>query len=93
VCSQTPRPRQSSTDKKIVDARNGAILQMVEAATLGAHLVRGHAPAASIAHGVGPLPVGAGMPLEVWKTHLGRYRNETTFEVPHARGAPSCTRA
>ncbi|EGD79550.1 hypothetical protein PTSG_10117 [Salpingoeca rosetta] len=41
--------------KTLRDARNGAILQMVEAASLG-------------------------MPLEVWKTHLGRHRNETTFQ-------------
>eukprot|EP00730_Choanoeca_flexa_P011231 TRINITY_DN24116_c0_g1_i1.p1 TRINITY_DN24116_c0_g1~~TRINITY_DN24116_c0_g1_i1.p1 ORF type:complete len:407 (+),score=86.14 TRINITY_DN24116_c0_g1_i1:159-1379(+) len=50
-----PRPQQSSTEKKLTDARNGAVLQMIEAASLG-------------------------MPLEVWKTHCGRYRNQTTFE-------------
>lgn len=42
--------------KKVTDARNGAILQMAEAATLG-------------------------MPLEVWKTRMGRYRNETTGQA------------
>ena len=42
--------------KKWKDARNGALLQCVEAATLG-------------------------MPLEVWKTRMGRYRNETTIEA------------
>lgn len=41
--------------KTLRDARNGAILQMVEAASLG-------------------------MPLEVWKTHLGRHRDQTTFQ-------------
>ncbi|EDQ88891.1 uncharacterized protein MONBRDRAFT_26061 [Monosiga brevicollis MX1] len=55
VLQGTPRPKESTTQKKIVDARNGAILQMVEAASLG-------------------------MPLEVWKTHLGRYRNQGTIE-------------
>eukprot|EP00049_Salpingoeca_infusionum_P006793 m.111355 g.111355 ORF g.111355 m.111355 type:complete len:297 (+) comp13443_c2_seq2:412-1302(+) len=44
-----------SGKKTLKDARNGAVLQMVEAASLG-------------------------MPLEVWKTHLGRHRNESTFE-------------
>eukprot|EP01079_Euglenida_sp_SAG-EU17-18_P001682 gene1682-2878_t len=38
------------------DLVNGAVLQMVEAATLG-------------------------MPFEVWKTHMGRNRNEGTFEA------------
>ena len=38
------------------DSLNGAILQMVEAATLG-------------------------MPFEVWKTHMGRFRNETTLQA------------
>lgn len=35
-CScQVRRPKQTTTQKKLTDARNGAILQMVEAATLG----------------------------------------------------------
>lgn len=38
------------------DLRNGAILQCVEAATLG-------------------------MPFEVWKTRMGRYRSETTVQA------------
>lgn len=42
--------------KKWKDARNGAVLQCVEAATLG-------------------------MPLEVWKTRMGRFRNENTAEA------------
>eukprot|EP00053_Salpingoeca_punica_P007703 m.70042 g.70042 ORF g.70042 m.70042 type:complete len:299 (-) comp14286_c0_seq1:327-1223(-) len=42
--------------QKFKDARNGAVLQMVEAVTLG-------------------------MPLEVWKTRMGRFRNETTMEA------------
>lgn len=37
--------------KSFTDVRNGAILQCVEAATLG-------------------------MPFEVWKTRMGRFRNE-----------------
>eukprot|EP00043_Microstomoeca_roanoka_P005865 m.58584 g.58584 ORF g.58584 m.58584 type:complete len:294 (-) comp13158_c0_seq1:780-1661(-) len=41
--------------KTLHDARNGAVLQMVEAASLG-------------------------MPLEVWKTHLGRHRDQTTLQ-------------
>lgn len=45
-----------SDNKKFKDARNGALLQCVEAATLG-------------------------MPLEVWKTRMGRFRNETTLEA------------
>eukprot|EP00039_Didymoeca_costata_P026571 m.16178 g.16178 ORF g.16178 m.16178 type:complete len:137 (+) comp5607_c0_seq1:98-508(+) len=36
-------------------ARNGAVLQMIEAITLG-------------------------MPFEVWKTHMGRHRNQGTIE-------------
>lgn len=32
---QVPRPKQTQTQKRITDARNGAILQMVEAASLG----------------------------------------------------------
>lgn len=51
-----PRPALSPRGKKIKDARNGAVLQMVEAATLG-------------------------MPLEVWKTRMGRFRNESTVEA------------
>jgi hypothetical protein len=43
-------------NKKWKDARNGAVLQCVEAATLG-------------------------MPFEVWKTRMGRFRNETTMEA------------
>ena len=46
----------SARDKKLKNARNGAILQMVEAATLG-------------------------MPLEVWKTHMGRHRNEGNIQA------------
>lgn len=38
------------------DLFNGAVLQCVEAATLG-------------------------MPLEVWKTRMGRFRSETTIEA------------
>jgi len=41
--------------KGVKDLRNGAVLQCIEAATLG-------------------------MPLEVWKTHMGRYRNMGTAE-------------
>eukprot|EP00047_Mylnosiga_fluctuans_P004293 m.233699 g.233699 ORF g.233699 m.233699 type:complete len:293 (-) comp12553_c0_seq1:162-1040(-) len=44
------------SSKKFTDARNGAILQCAEAATLG-------------------------MPLEVWKTRMGRHRNETTVQA------------
>ncbi len=45
-----------SESKKWKDARNGAVLQCAEAATLG-------------------------MPLEVWKTRMGRFRNETTIQA------------
>lgn len=38
------------------DLLNGAILQCIEAATLG-------------------------MPFEVWKTRMGRYRNESTVQA------------
>merc|ERR1712216_334968 len=41
--------------KSLKDIRNGAILQMLEAVTLG-------------------------MPFEVWKTRMGRFRNESTME-------------
>lgn len=44
------------TGRGAKDLASGAVLQMVEAATLG-------------------------MPFEVWKTRLGRYRNEGTFEA------------
>lgn len=44
----------SSGFKSFSDLRNGAILQMAEAATLG-------------------------LPLEVWKTRMGRFRNESTL--------------
>lgn len=40
--------------KGVKDLRNGALLQMAEAATLG-------------------------LPLEVWKTRMGRFRNEGTL--------------
>lgn len=48
------RPAVNPTGKKLRDARNGAILQMIEAASLG-------------------------MPLEVWKTRMGRFRDESTI--------------
>lgn len=44
------------TGKGAKDLASGAVLQMIEAATLG-------------------------MPLEVWKTRMGRYRNEGTFQA------------
>eukprot|EP00045_Choanoeca_perplexa_P004612 m.39365 g.39365 ORF g.39365 m.39365 type:complete len:406 (-) comp12670_c0_seq1:64-1281(-) len=50
-----PRPEQSNTDKRLTNAFNGAVLQMIEAASLG-------------------------MPLEVWKTHCGRFRDQSTME-------------
>ena len=50
------RPVATTQQKKWIDARNGALLQCVEAATLG-------------------------MPLEVWKTRMGRYRNENTIQA------------
>lgn len=40
--------------KRLTDLRNGALLQMAEAATLG-------------------------LPLEVWKTRMGRFRSEGTL--------------
>lgn len=46
-----PPPGQK---KSLSDLRNGALLQMAEAATLG-------------------------LPLEVWKTRMGRFRNEGTL--------------
>lgn len=47
----------SSTGKKsLTDVRNGALLQMAEAATLG-------------------------LPFEVWKTRMGRFRNESTLQA------------
>lgn len=46
-----PPPGQK---KGLIDLRNGALLQMAEAATLG-------------------------LPLEVWKTRMGRFRNEGTL--------------
>ena len=46
----------ANSSKKWKDARNGAILQCVEAATLG-------------------------MPFEVWKTRMGRFRNESTVQA------------
>lgn len=42
--------------KTLNDVRNGALLQMSEAATLG-------------------------LPFEVWKTRLGRFRNESTIQA------------
>lgn len=60
----TPRPALTTQGKKLKDARNGAVLQMIEAASLG-------------------------MPLEVWKTRMGRFRNESTIEAfnkVHASG-------
>lgn len=42
--------------KSARDLRNGALLQMAEAATLG-------------------------LPFEVWKTHMGRFRDEGTIEA------------
>jgi hypothetical protein len=47
-------PPPASTKKGLVDIRNGAMLQMAEAATLG-------------------------LPLEVWKTRMGRFRSEGTL--------------
>jgi Mitochondrial carrier protein len=44
----------SGQNKGLVDLRNGALLQMAEAATLG-------------------------LPLEVWKTRMGRFRSEGTL--------------
>lgn len=46
----------SSSSKKLNDVRNGAVLQMAEAATLG-------------------------LPFEVWKTRMGRFRNESTVQA------------
>lgn len=48
-------PSGSGT-KSARDLRNGALLQMAEAATLG-------------------------LPFEVWKTRMGRFRNEGTIEA------------
>lgn len=45
-----------SSKKSVKDLRNGALLQMAEAATLG-------------------------LPFEVWKTRMGRFRNEGTIEA------------
>lgn len=45
-----------SGKKSISDVRNGALLQMAEAATLG-------------------------LPFEVWKTRMGRFRNESTIQA------------
>lgn len=45
-----------SRQKSFTDVRNGAIFQMMEAATLG-------------------------LPFEVWKTRMGRFRNESTLEA------------
>ncbi|CAN8062825.1 unnamed protein product [Agarophyton chilense] len=45
-----------SGKKSAKDVRNGALLQMAEAATLG-------------------------LPLEVWKTRMGRFRTESTIEA------------
>eukprot|EP00055_Hartaetosiga_balthica_P015213 m.88352 g.88352 ORF g.88352 m.88352 type:complete len:300 (+) comp8806_c1_seq1:147-1046(+) len=47
---------KSGGKKTFRDARNGGILQMIEAASLG-------------------------MPLEVWKTHMGRHRDQATFQA------------
>mmetsp|Transcript_1558 Transcript_1558/g.3311 ORF Transcript_1558/g.3311 Transcript_1558/m.3311 type:complete len:87 (+) Transcript_1558:1271-1531(+) len=47
-------PWLDQTGKGIKDIRNGAVLQCLEAASLG-------------------------MPFEVWKTRMGRFRNENTF--------------
>lgn len=46
----------SKSNKKLKDVRNGAILQMAEAATLG-------------------------LPLEIWKTRMGRFRTESTTQA------------
>eukprot|EP00050_Salpingoeca_kvevrii_P017771 m.68099 g.68099 ORF g.68099 m.68099 type:complete len:416 (-) comp7718_c0_seq1:92-1339(-) len=53
---QIDRPEVNPRGRKLADARNGALLQCIEAATLG-------------------------MPLEVWKTRMGRYRSETTLQA------------
>lgn len=45
-----------SGSKKLTDVRNGALLQMAEAATLG-------------------------LPFEVWKTRMGRFRTESTVQA------------
>lgn len=45
-----------SGKKSLSDIRNGAVLQMAEAATLG-------------------------LPFEVWKTRMGRFRNESTIRA------------
>jgi len=45
-----------SGKKSLTDVRNGALLQMAEAATLG-------------------------LPFEVWKTRMGRFRSEGTVEA------------
>lgn len=47
-----------SGKKSMRDVRNGALLQMAEAATLG-------------------------LPFEVWKTRMGRFRNESTIRAFH----------
>eukprot|EP00051_Salpingoeca_urceolata_P007166 m.95169 g.95169 ORF g.95169 m.95169 type:complete len:408 (-) comp15144_c0_seq2:66-1289(-) len=57
--SRVDRPQATPKQKKIRDARNGALLQMIEAASLG-------------------------MPLEVWKTRMGRHRSESTLEALRA---------
>lgn len=48
----------SGVDKKLRDVRNGSLLQMAEAATLG-------------------------LPFEVWKTRMARFRNEGTLTAFH----------
>lgn len=52
-----PPPTQGNR-KGVRDLRNGALLQMAEAATLG-------------------------LPMEVWKTRMGRFRNESTPRAFH----------
>lgn len=57
--------------KSLTDVRNGAVLQMLEAATLG-------------------------LPFEVWKTRMGRYRTESTasaFRAVYATGAAASPRS
>lgn len=48
----------SGVNKKLKDVRNGSLLQMAEAATLG-------------------------LPFEVWKTRMARFRNEGTLTAFH----------
>jgi hypothetical protein len=59
-----PLPSERKASKSLIALRNGALLQMAEAATLG-------------------------LPFEVWKTRMGRFRNEgnvAAFKNVYAEG-------